>query len=117
MRSRLTTLAALVLIAFGVFVLLTRGPLVVVQAPPTPTASATIVATPNPPSPSPPSPTESARVTPGLRAIPEGYRVQVPRLRIDLLIKEGDLVQDVEKGQTPEGAAFHLPGKIGRAHV
>lgn len=104
MSPRLTTLVALVLIAFGVFLLLTRGPLVVVQAPPTPTASATTVATS-----SPPSPTESARTTQGPRAIPEGYRVQVPRLRIDLPIKEGDVTRDIDNQQTPEHAAFHLP--------
>ena len=104
MRPRLTTLVALVLIAFGVFLLLTRGPLVVVQAPPTPTASATTVATS-----SPPSPTESARATQGPRAIPDGYRVQVPRLRIDLPIKEGELTRDIDNQQTPEHAAFHLP--------
>lgn len=104
MSPRLTTVVALVLIVFGVFLLLTRGPLVVVQAPPTPTASATSFATSRPP-----SPTESARATPGPRAIPEGYRVQVPRLRIDLPIKEGDIAQDIDRQQTPEGAAFHLP--------
>ena len=104
MSPRLTTLVALVLIVFGVFLLLTRGPLVVVQAPPTPTASATTVATSMPP-----PPTESARTTQGPRAIPDGYRVQVPRLRIDLPIKEGDIAQDIDRQQTPEGAAFHLP--------
>jgi len=104
MSPRLTTLVALVLIVFGVFLLLTRGPLVVVQAPPTPTASATTVATSIPP-----PPTESARTTQGPRAIPDGYRVQVPRLRIDLPIKEGDIAQDIDRQQTPEGAAFHLP--------
>jgi LPXTG-site transpeptidase (sortase) family protein len=104
MGPRLTTLVALVLIAFGVFVLLTRGPFDVVQAPPTPTASATTVATS-----SPPSPTESARATQGPRAIPDGYRVQVPRLRIDLPIKEGDVTRDIDDQQTPEHAAFHLP--------
>jgi LPXTG-site transpeptidase (sortase) family protein len=49
--------------------------------------------------------------TPGaLRPIPEGYRVRVPRLGIDLPIQEGVLQRDVDQQQTPEGYAFHLPG-------
>jgi len=109
MRPRLTTALALALIALGAWILLTRGPLVSQQAPATVIPTATVSAPAQSPSP-PPSASESARATPGPRAIPDGYRVQVPRLRIDLAIKEGDLVQDVERGQTPEGAAFHLPG-------
>lgn len=42
--------------------------------------------------------------------IPEGFRVQIPRLGIDLPIQEGDLKRDVEEQRTPEGYAFHLPG-------
>lgn len=44
------------------------------------------------------------------RAIPDGYRIQVPRLRIDLPIREGDVTRDVVNEQTPEHAAFHFPG-------
>ena len=42
--------------------------------------------------------------------IPEGFRIQIPRLGIDLPIQEGDLKRDVEGQRTPEGYAFHLPG-------
>jgi LPXTG-site transpeptidase (sortase) family protein len=42
--------------------------------------------------------------------IPQGYRIQIPRLQIDLPIAEGDLTRDVDLGKTPEGFAFHLPG-------
>ena len=43
-------------------------------------------------------------------AIPPGYRVQVPRLGIDLAILEGDVRRDTVEQQTPESYAFHLPG-------
>ncbi|HEX4743315.1 MAG TPA: sortase [Candidatus Limnocylindria bacterium] len=101
MRLRLTTVLALALIAIGVWVMVGGGPLVAVQptAPPTPSGFAT----------SRPPTTEVATATPGPRAIPDGYRVQVPRLRIDLPIKEGDLARDIDDQQTPEHAAFHLP--------
>lgn len=48
----------------------------------------------------------------GARAgpIPEGFRIQIPRLGIDLPIQEGDLKRDVDDQRTPEGYAFHLPG-------
>jgi LPXTG-site transpeptidase (sortase) family protein len=42
--------------------------------------------------------------------IPLGYRVQIPRLGIDLPIAEGDLARDIDQQKTPEGFAFHLPG-------
>ena len=103
MRLRLTTVLALALIAIGVWVMLRGGPLVAVQPSASPSASAFATSRP-------PDPSTSPRASPGPRAIPEGYRVQVPRLAIDLPIKEGDIAQDVDKGQTPEGAAFHLPG-------
>ncbi len=45
-----------------------------------------------------------------LTPIPLGYRIQIPRLGIDLPILEGDLARDVEAQKTPEGAAFHFPG-------
>lgn len=52
-----------------------------------------------------PAPTE----TPA-SPISSGYRITIPRLGIDLLIKEGDLKRDVEDQRTPENYAFHLPG-------
>jgi LPXTG-site transpeptidase (sortase) family protein len=71
---------------------------------------------PNTPSPTfatsrPPSP--GVTVTPSPNAvppIPDGYRIQIPRLTIDLPIAEGIIQRDVEQQQTPEGYAFHLPG-------
>jgi sortase (surface protein transpeptidase) len=42
--------------------------------------------------------------------IPLGYRVQIPRLGIDLAIAEGDVTRDIDQQKTPEGFAFHLPG-------
>ena len=42
--------------------------------------------------------------------IPAGYRIQIPRLGIDLAIAEGDLARDIDQQKTPEGFAFHLPG-------
>ena len=45
-----------------------------------------------------------------LPPIPPGYRVQIPRLAIDLAILEGDIERDTVALQTPENYAFHLPG-------
>jgi LPXTG-site transpeptidase (sortase) family protein len=42
--------------------------------------------------------------------IPAGYRVQIPRLAIDLPIEEGDIQRDTVVHDTPESFAFHLPG-------
>src|SRR5438309_7267022 len=42
--------------------------------------------------------------------ISDGYRIQIPRLAIDLPIAEGDVERDVVVQQTPENFAFHLPG-------
>jgi LPXTG-site transpeptidase (sortase) family protein len=51
----------------------------------------------------------SAAPTP-LPPIPPGYRIQIPRLEIDLPILEGDVERDTVQLQTPENFAFHLPG-------
>lgn len=42
--------------------------------------------------------------------IPDGYRIEIPRLGIDLPVQEGDLQRDIDQQRTPEGYAFHLPG-------
>ncbi|HUG56193.1 MAG TPA: sortase [Candidatus Limnocylindrales bacterium] len=44
------------------------------------------------------------------RAIPDGYRIQIFRLGIDLPIQEGVIERDIGRQQTPEDAAFHMPG-------
>lgn len=46
------------------------------------------------------------------RPIPPGYRIQIPRLGIDLAILEGDVERDTVQQQTPESYAFHLPGTV-----
>lgn len=51
----------------------------------------------------PPSPTP-------LPPIPDGYRIQILRLGIDLPIREGDVERDTVQQRTPEDYAFHLPG-------
>jgi hypothetical protein len=61
------------------------------------------------------APSQSTGATPAaspaaLPPIPPGYRVQIPRLGIDLAILEGDLGRDIVQQQTPENYAFHLPG-------
>ena len=45
-----------------------------------------------------------------LPPIPPGYRIQIPRLGIDLGILEGDIERDTVLLKTPENYAFHLPG-------
>lgn len=104
--SRIATVAGLGAVVLGL-VLLFQTSVVTTLAPspsatPTPVvASATATATPT--STTPPSPTP-------LPPIPDGYRVQIPRLGIDLGILEGDIVRDTVQLQTPENYAFHLPG-------
>ena len=66
-------------------------PLAIASAAPTTTAVATATRDPRTP-------------------IATGYRVQIPRLGIDLPITEGDVARDIDQQKTPEGFAFHLPG-------
>jgi sortase (surface protein transpeptidase) len=47
---------------------------------------------------------------PPAAATPSGYRIQIARLGINLPIAEGDVPRDVDRAQTPEHYAFHLPG-------
>ncbi len=78
------------------------GALVVVQTQPATRVAATLSA---------PAATPSATAaSPAVSPIPPGYRVQIPRLRIDLAILEGDIERDAVAQRTPEGYAFHLPG-------
>ena len=55
------------------------------------------------------APTVNPSPTP-LPPIPNGYRIQIPRLAIDLQLREGDIERDTVDQQTPESYAFHLPG-------
>lgn len=38
------------------------------------------------------------------------FRIQIQRLGISLPVLEGDVARDVDRAQTPEHYAFHLPG-------
>ena len=104
-----TVAAAALLLAVGVALVASGGASragpVAPLALPSPSASAT------------PSPTQSMAPTlisptpiPAIGPIPEGYRIRMPRLGIDLPIAEGDLVRDSIEQQTPENFAFHFPG-------
>lgn len=106
MRRTPITLLALLLIAAGVWIM--AGGLAPTAVQPTPTVTPSGFATSRPPTTT--VPTASASTTPAVRSIPDGYRVLMPRLRIDLPIKEGDVARDIDNQQTPEHAAFHLPG-------
>ena len=78
------------------------GALVLVQTQPATHVAASLSAAAATPS--------AAAASPAASPIPPGYRVQIPRLRIDLAILEGDIERDAVAGRTPEGYAFHLPG-------
>ena len=106
MRGAPVTLLALLLIGVGVWLMAGGLPPTAVQ--PTPTVTPSGFATSRPPTTT--VPTASSSTTPAVRPIPDGYRVLMPRLRIDLPIKEGDVARDIDNQQTPEHAAFHLPG-------
>ena len=59
----------------------------------------------------PPTPGVTITSSPNaIPPIPDGFRIQVARLRIDLPIAEGIVQRDIDRQQTPEGFAFHLPG-------
>jgi LPXTG-site transpeptidase (sortase) family protein len=62
------------------------------------------------PSPTPIGVAPTPAPTPDVGPIPDGYRIQLPRLGIDLPVAEGDVDRDVVGQRTPENFAFHLPG-------
>ena len=115
MRGRLSAVAGLLLMGVGAYVLVSGVPADVVLPQPADSVRATAIATTPPPATTAPPatvapPTASPTPAPTVsRVIAEGYRVLIPRLRIDLPIQEGDLGRDIERQQTPEGFAFHLP--------
>lgn len=63
-----------------------------------------------------PPPSQTGSAIPGLPvatptpAIPDGYRIRIARLAIDLPIVEGDVERDAVRQETPENVALHLPG-------
>jgi sortase (surface protein transpeptidase) len=107
--SRFFPALATLLLALGVVVMAqavpARPPAVVQIATvgPSPTAVPSETAPSARPSAASPSPT-------ALPAIPDGYHISIPRLAIDLDIREGDVERDTVLQKTPENYAFHLPG-------
>lgn len=104
MRRALPIIAGLLLVAVGLGLWLgVSGPGPAAFAGPSPVAS--------PPPPTVSAQRSSASPTRDPRSpIPDGYRVQIPRLAIDLPIAEGDIVRDIDQQKTPENYAFHLTG-------
>ncbi len=104
--SRLIPVAGVLAMLLGAVLLLRPAAEVAVAPSATPTPAITTVASASQTataSPAPPAPTP-------LPPIPLGYRIQIPRLGIDLAILEGDIERDTVQLQTPESYAFHLPG-------
>ncbi|MDQ2914357.1 MAG: sortase [Chloroflexota bacterium] len=104
-------LAGTILLAVGIALVagsaLPRAGSVAPLARPSASASATVAPIS---SGSPTSATASPSPAPTIGPIPDGYRIQMPRLGIDLPIAEGDLYRDTVEQQTPENFAFHFPG-------
>jgi LPXTG-site transpeptidase (sortase) family protein len=107
MQRSFTVLAGVISLAVGIALVagggLPRAGSVAPVALPTPTVRVTAAGSPSITG-TAPSP------MPTVGPIPDGYRIQLPRLGIDLPITEGDLERDVVVQQTPEHFAFHLPG-------
>jgi LPXTG-site transpeptidase (sortase) family protein len=106
MPRSFTLLAGVLLLAVGIALVAGGGlPRAGSVAPVAlPTVSATV--SPSPASTTTVSPTPAPMNGP----IPDGYRIEVPRLGIDLPIAEGDIERDVVVQKTPENFAFHFPG-------
>ena len=121
MPRSFTVLAGVLLLAVGIALVagggLPRAGSVAPLAIPSPTATATPA-----PSASGESPSLSPTPVPTLGPIPDGYRVLLPRLGIDLPIAEGDVERDVVVQRTPENFAFHfpgtaIPGTVGNSYI
>ena len=121
MSRSFTLLAGVLLLAVGIALVagggLPRAGSVAPVALPSVSASA---------SPAPVSPASTTTVSPTpaptIGPIPDGYRIEVPRLGIDLPIAEGDIERDVIVQKTPENFAFHfpgtaLPGTVGNSYI
>ena len=105
MTRSFSVLVGVLLLAVGIALVASGGlpragsvaPVALPSATPVPTASGA-------------SPAESSTPAPTVGPIPDGYRIRLPRLGIDLPIAEGDVERDVIVQQTPENFAFHFPG-------
>ena len=100
--SRLIPAAGVLAVLLGAALLLRSAGDVAAAPSPPPSVTATASA--------PPAPTTAGSSPTPLPPIPVGYRIQIPRLGIDLEILEGDIERDSVQLQTPENYAFHLPG-------
>ena len=110
-KPSLPVLIGLGLILGGALLVIGVGPFDVTLPP---ASYPAVVSPPAPPS-VPGSETERPTSTPTPTRDPRtpislGYRIQIPRLGIDLPIAEGDIVRDIELQKTPVNFAFHLPG-------
>jgi LPXTG-site transpeptidase (sortase) family protein len=109
MPRSFTLLAGVLLLAVGIALVagggLPRSGSVAPLALPSPSATATPAPTASADL-ATPSPTPLATIGP----IPDGFRIRMPRLGIDLPIAEGDVQRDVVVQRTPENFAFHFPG-------
>ena len=103
------SLALLALVSLAVVAFLLAPPATPKSARAEVTQSPIASASASAPAPSAAEATAPPTPTP-LPPIPPGYRVQIPRLGIDLAILEGDVARDTVQQQTPENYAFHLPG-------
>jgi len=108
MPRSLTVLAGVLLLAVGIALIasggLPRGGSVAPIALPTASATAST------PAATTSSDSTTLSPTPAIGPIPDGYRIAMPRLGIDLPIAEGDVQRDVVIQRTPENFAFHFPG-------
>ena len=100
--SRLIPAAGVLAVLLGAALLLRSAGDVAAAPSPLPSVAA--------PASAPPAPTPAVPAPTALPPIPVGYRIQIPRLRIDLEILEGDIERDSVQLKTPENYAFHLPG-------
>jgi sortase (surface protein transpeptidase) len=103
----ITAAAAAVLLAIGIALIAGGGQS---TGPVAPVALPTVSASATPAQTASVAPTVSPTPIPTIGPIPDGYRIRMPRLEIDLPIAEGDIEKDVVRQQTPEGFAFHFPG-------
>ena len=74
----------------------------------TPSSEPSPTATPEPTPEATPEATRAAAPAVA-RAVPV-YRIEIPRLGVNLPVAEGDVLRDVVNSRTPENYAFHLPG-------
>ena len=96
------------LIVGGLFLVAGRPPVAFLQ--PAPVASVAVSRAPAVSGSPTSSPAAPAATRDPRSPIPTGYRIQIPRLGIDLPVAEGDISRDIDQQKTPVDFAFHLPG-------